>query len=638
MTETPQTTSDRPNPLASAFDAKTREAWHDLVLQALKGADFDKRMVAKTRDGIRIEPIYAPDQQGQTQSPPPGSAPFTRGTNRSVEGLGWQIHQFVTEADPQAANRTLLQDLEAGTNGVVLQIESPGQPGVKITSSSDFVTALTGSYLDLAPVQLKAGVDDLKIAQLFLDALPGLGADAGTVIAHANLDPIGNWARWGGTQECFDNALNAAMDWAKSARQTAGNLRTVHVDATVAHEAGASEGQELAYMAASLVTYLKAFERHGVAIDDAFAQLSFTLASDDDIFTSLAKLRAARRIICRIAEASGVSSQTLKSLFMTARTSQRMMAKRDPWTNILRVTVACAAAAFSGVTAITVLPFTWALGQPDKFARRIARNTQIICQEESSLGRVIDPAGGSWYVESLTNDLAEAGWKRFQDIEKAGGLVEVIASGTLQQEITAVRAQRDQDIAKRIQPLTGVSEFPILGGDGVKTEPWPAPPEAPKHSGIEPLSPHRLAEAFEALRDEADRITAQNNGKPPQVFLANIGRIIDHNTRSTWMKNLLAAGGIEALTNNGFADAKEAASAFSQSGASTACICSSDQLYAQHAEECAQLLKAGGASLVLLAGKPGEQEAALNAAGVDQYVFAGLDVVATLKELLKSTS
>ena len=635
MTDTSATPTTTLKPLASAFDGTDRESWRTLVEKALKGADFEKRMVATTADGIRIQPIYARDKN-QAADVAPGQAPFTRGTTPDVDGLGWQIHQLVSDADPQSANRVILDELEAGSNGIILQVACPGQPGVNLTSSGDVVTALTGAYLDYAPIQFKAGLNDVATAKLLLAALPGLGTDARGVCAHLNIDPVGNWARVGRLEDELDAALKTAIAVAKDARTTAPQLRTIHVDATLPHEAGASEGQELAYAASCLVTYLKAFENAGVSATDAFAQLAFTFAADDDIFTSLAKLRAARRIICRIGEASGIDKETLATLHITARTSERMLAKRDPWTNILRTTVACAAAAFAGTQAITVHPFTWTLGQPDIFARRIARNTQIVCQEESSLGRVLDPAGGSWYVEHLTDELAELAWTKFQDIERQGGLVASLKTGALQNEIADVRSQRDNDIAKRKQALTGVSEFPILGADGVTADPWPTSDSGCDTTDITPLTPYRFAEPFEALRDEADRLT-KNTGRAPQIFLANIGSIADHNARSTWVKNLLAAGGIEAVSNDGFENSDAAVAAFNSSGAKSACICSSDALYADHAEPTAKALKAAGADHVLMAGRPNDAEPRYKAAGVDQFLFAGLDVIATLQDLLKKT-
>jgi len=312
-----------------------------------------------------------------------------------------------------------------------------------------------------------------------------------------------------------------------------------------------------------------------------------------------------------------------------------MMAKRDPWTNMLRTTAACAAAAFGSADAVTVLPFTWALGAPDRFARRVARNVQLVLQEESSLGRVADPVGGSWYVEKLTAELAAKAWAPFQDLEAKGGIVAALTSGSLQDDIARMAAARAKAIATGRLELTGVSAFPLLGDDGVKVTPLPPSAQVTGKIEVRPLAPHSLAEPFEELRDRADKFAAAK-GERPRVFLASLGEIAEHNRRSTWAWNFLAAGGIEGLTNDGYKSAAEVAAAFKKSGARIACICSSDAVYEREAKETAKALKAAGANRVLLAGKPGEAEAALREAGVDGFLQADQDAVAALKELQKS--
>jgi methylmalonyl-CoA mutase len=401
----------------------------------------------------------------------------------------------------------------------------------------------------------------------------------------------------------------------------------------VAHSAGASEAQELAFMLASLVAYLRAAEMGGIAPSDALPKIDVALAADIDEFSTIAKLRAARRLIWRVADACG-AGDAAAAVTINCPTSYRIMAKRDPWTNILRTTIACAGAALGGADAILVLPFTFALGKPDNFARRVARNIQIVCQEESHLGRVNDPAGGSWYVENLTADMAKKAWEIFQDIEARGGLLACLQSGFIQETIAKTAEARARSVATIRQELTGVNAFPLLSDDGVHAEPWPrgSAPEVEPALTVAPLKAHRLGEAFEALRDAAD---AHGGFK---VFIASLGEIVDHNIRTTWTKNYLAAGGITALVSDGFKTAEAAAEAFRASGASAACICSSDAVNASLAEPAAKALKDAGARLILMAGRPGENEAALKAAGVDQFLFAGADAVATLGDLQKKLS
>jgi len=619
-------------PLASDFEAATRDQWLALVDKAIKGADFEKRLVTRTADGIRVEPIYVrAGSVARLQSAVPGHAPFTRGASETVQGLGWEIRQRVAAADPEAANREILSELEGGANGIVLEIEAPGQTGCRIASAADMTAALSGMRLDLAPLELRAGLGAADAAAQILSALPGLGIPAKSAQIFLGLDPIGSLARWGALPSPVQQALVETIALAREAHDEAPSVRTVRVDATVYHEAGATEAFEIAALGATLIAYLRMFEAAGIAPADALGQISFSVSSDTDIFATVAKLRAARHLIWRIADASGAGDGA-HDLHLSARASLRVMAKRDPWTNMLRSTLACAGAVLGGANAVTVLPFTAALGEPDDFARRAARNIQIVLQEESWLGRVLDPMGGSWYIEQLSEDMAKTAWGLMQEIEGKSGILAALDQGFVQDRIAADAAARAKAIATGRQELTGVSAFPLLGDDGVKVKPARKAPPVRGTEMVRPLAPHRLAEPFEALRDAADA-HAQKTGKGLEVFLASLGAVIEHTGRSTWVKNYLAAGGIAALTSDGYASADEAAKAFTASGASAACICSSDALYAEHAEATATALKAAGAKLLLMAGRPGDKEAALKTAGVDQFLFAGADAVATLKGL-----
>lgn len=619
-------------PLASDFEAATRDQWLALVDKAIKGADFEKKLVTRTADGIRIEPIYmrATADQGQ-QSALPGHAPFTRGASATVAGLGWEIRQAIRATDPDRANTEILTELNGGSNGVLLEIEAPGQAGCRIESAADMTTALRGMRLDLAPLELKAGLNANTAASHLLAALSGLDIPPKSAVIFLGLDPIGSLARWGTRPDSVTQTLADTIALVRDARAEAPAVRTVRVDSTIYHEAGATDAFELAALGGTLIAYLRMFEAAGVAPADALAQISFAVSTDTDLFASVAKLRAARRLIWRIADASG-AGDAAGSLHISARASLRVMAQRDPWTNMLRSTLACAGAALGGANAMTVLPFTAALGEADDFARRCARNIQIVLQEESWLGRVVDPMGGSWFIEALTDETAKAAWALMQEIEAKGGIIAALDQGFIQDRVAADAATRAKAIATGKQDLTGVSAFPQLGDDGVSVLPGaPVPPVLTKQM-VRPLVPHRLAEPFEKLRDASDAFVAKGNPEPA-VFLASIGAVIDHTGRSTWVKNYLAAGGIAALTTEGYASADEAANAFKASGATMACICSSDALNAEHAEATAKALKAAGAKFVLMAGRPGDKEAALKAAGVDQFLFAGADAVATLKGL-----
>jgi methylmalonyl-CoA mutase len=278
-----------------------------------------------------------------------------------------------------------------------------------------------------------------------------------------------------------------------------------------------------------------------------------------------------------------------------------------------------------------VLPFTLALGLPDRFARRVARNTQLVLLEESNLAKVMDPAAGSGGLEDLTDKLCRSAWTLFQEIEQAGGAWTALEQGLIQNKVAAVRAEREKAVARRRDALTGTSDFPdlaeapvsVLDVGPVAALPYPA---ALKFDALPSV---RLAEPFEKLRDASERMLAQS-GSRPKIFLANLGKPADFTARATFAKNFFEAGGIEAMTNDGFAGRDEMMAAFKSSGARLACLCSSDDVYAREAEGAAKALAAAGAR-VYFAGRPGEREQALRAAGIEGFVFAGCDVLAALQ-------
>jgi methylmalonyl-CoA mutase len=342
----------------------------------------------------------------------------------------------------------------------------------------------------------------------------------------------------------------------------------------------------------------------------------------------MAKFRALRKLWARVEEACGVAP---KAAYVAAETAWRMMTRRDPNVNMLRITMAIAAAGLGGADSITALPHTAALGLPDAFARRIARNTQLILLEESNLAKVADPAAGSGAIEDITGKMCAAAWSLFQEIEAMGGAWAALEQGLIQGKVAAVRAQRLEAVARRKDALTGTSDFPDLH------ESQPAvldvaniavPKEPAVAVAIEPLRRIRLAEPFERLREASDRILAER-GVRPKVFLANLGKLSDFTARAGFAKNFFEAGGIEAVTNDGFASYDAMLAAFKASGARLACLCSTDEVYAKEAITAAKAL--ADANHVYLAGRPRELDAALKAAGVGTFVYAGCDALATLR-------
>ncbi|MZD04550.1 methylmalonyl-CoA mutase, partial [Streptomyces sp. SID5785] len=579
----------------------THEQWQHLVAGVLRksgkevsAGEAEDTLSTAVEDGLRARPLYTAHDDAPAAGLP-GFAPFVRGSRPEGNALGgWDVRQQHTRADSAA----VLADLENGVTSLWLTVGGPA--GIAV---ADLPATLDGVYLDLAPIALDAGPATAEAAeQLFaLYAAKGVADDA--VRGNLGADPLGHEARTG---RSFD--LAPVLGLARRCAERHPSLRALTVDALPYHEAGGSAAQELGASLATGVAYLRALTDAGLSVEQALGQLEFRYAASADQFLTIAKFRAARRLWARVAEACGAPEAGAQ--LQHAVTSPVMMTRRDPWVNMLRTTIATLAAGVGGADAVTVLPFDHALGLPDAFARRIARNTSTILVEESHLARVIDPAGGSWYVERLTDELAHAAWEFFQEIERAGGQAAALGSRLVHDRIAATWAVRSARLAERREPVTGVSEFPLLAEQPVVREPV----AAPEGGGLPRV---RRDEAFEALRARSDTYLART-GARPKVYLAALGPAAAHTARLTFAANLFQAGGVEPVTEG----------TFEESGAREVCLCSSDQVYAELADETAGTLRAAGAAHVSLAGRPGSY------ADIDSYVFAGCDAVAVLSATL----
>ncbi|AXE89618.1 methylmalonyl-CoA mutase family protein [Streptomyces sp. Go-475] len=586
--------------LAGEFPDVPHEQWQRLVAGVLRksgkdveGAEAEEALSTALEDGLRTRPLYT---SHDTAPEPgfPGFAPFVRGGRAEGNTVGgWDVRQRHTTADRDA----VLADLENGVSSLWLTVGDGGIPVAELGR------VLDGVYLDLAPVALDAGRETESAARELLRLYEERGVARDAARGSLGADPLGYEARTG---QRGDTA--PATELARLCAAQYPGLRALTVDALPYHEAGGSAAQELGASLATAVAYLRELTEAGLSVEQACGQLEFRYAATADQFLTIAKLRAARRLWARVAEVCGAPRAGAQLQHVV--TSPVMMTRRDPWVNMLRTTIATLAAGAGAADAVTVLPFDHALGLPDAFARRIARNTSTILIEESHLARVIDPAGGSWYVERLTDELAHAGWEFFQRIERLGGMAAALRSGEVERDLAETWQARTARLAKRREPVTGVSEFPFLAEKPVVRE---SAPEQPSGG----LPRVRRDEAFEALRARSDaHLTA--TGSRPRIYLAALGPAAAHTARLTFAANLFQAGGIEPVTEGTFAD----------SGAREAVLCSSDALYEEQAAARAAELKEAGASHVFLAGRPGEYP------GVDAYVFAGCDAVAVLSATL----
>jgi methylmalonyl-CoA mutase len=605
---------------ASDFPAARREHWLKLVNGVLKGAPFEKRLVSRTYDGLTIQPLYP-------------RAADARPVAARAPGAPWAVMQRIDHPDPVAANEQARHDLENGATGLTIVCKgSINANGYGLNSSLETLERVfDGIYLDAGvTVDFNVAAETRDAAKNFAALVKKRGIAPEAVEMRAALNPLGHMAATGSAARPWTDLAPYFADLVNSLAADGFGGPFAVADGRVIHNAGGSEAQELAFALGCAVTYLRALEAAGVPLDAARRRIYFRLAADADQFLTIAKFRAIRKLWARVEAACGL---TPVPAYVSAETAWRMMTRRDPYVNMLRTTVAVFAAGVGGADAISVLPFTAAIGSPDAFARRVARNTQLVLLEESNLAKVSDPAAGSGAIEDLTQRLCAAAWTLFQEIETAGGAPAALEKGVIQEKVAATCAEREKNVARRRDALTGTSEFPDVHEAAVHVEDASPRPKngATESPAFVALPRIRLAQPFELLRDASDRVLAEK-GARPKVFLANLGKLADFTARALYAKNFFEAGGIEAVSNDGFASREDMIAAFKASSTKLVCLCSSDKIYTTEAAGAAKVLKAAGAAHLYLAGRPGELEAELKDAGVQEFIYVGCDVLTMLAD------
>lgn len=585
-------------PLGEGFEPHVRD-WETAAAAVLRKArKLDAEapdsqvwdaLASTSLDGITISALGTPHETADLPEPGmPGQAPFTRG--RTAGPAVWDIRARFADPDPARTREHIAGDLAGGVNSLWLTL-GPGA-----IEQGDVPALLEPVYLDLAPVILDAPHDPVLAANTFVQVLRDRGI---TPASGTNLgaDPLGARVREYGTDD-----MTVGTDVAKLASDI--GVRAIVVDGTAVHDAGASDVQELAYTMAAGVTYMRMLNAAGYDVNTAAALLEFRYAVTNEQFTTIAKLRAARRLWHRVCELSGVR-ENARGQVQHAVTSRPMMTRYDPTVNMLRTTVAALSAGVGGASSITVFPFDDALGLPEPFSRRIARNTGALLMAESHIAAVTDPAGGSHTTEKLTDDLARAAWTEFGQIEEAGGIEAVIADGTLADRIGDVAQKRDEQIATRTRPLTGVSEYPNSSEGSTQRRPAAGAPV------------RRYAEPFEELRDTPA-------SRP--VFLATMGSLADYTARVGYALNVFTAGGVTTREAGPTDSVEDVVTQWNkqrnESGTTVACLCGPDDAYRQWGAQLIEALREAGATRVLIAGR--------TQLDADDAVYMGADVLAFL--------
>jgi len=711
MSTTP-TVPPVPDRLLAEFPPVTREAWRKLVEAELKGAPFDKKMLTATPEGITLQPIYTPEDTAKLPfvNSFPGFAPFVRGSRASgAVKQGWDISQEITCSSPTDFNTTARNYLQRGLTALNMVLdqatrngadpdwgkpEEVGQGGLSIASLEDLTRALDGVDLAAAPIFIRTGASALPFATLLVALARLRKADLAQLRGCVEMDPLGVMAHEGRLPQSLAGAHDEMATLTRWAAANAPQLQTICVHSRAWHESGANAVQELAYALATAVEYLRAMNDRGLEINTVAPRLRFAITVGETFFTEIAKLRALRLIWARVVQALGGNADAQR-LSLHVRTSQWNKTVTDPYNNLLRTTVEAFAAVLGSCDSLQVGAFDEVVRTPDEFSQRIARNTQIILQKECNLDRVIDPAGGSYYIESLTGELATRAWTLFQEIEQQGGMSAALQAGVPQKAAAATADERLKNVARRRDSIVGVNQYAntkeqplaipavdhaafarrraqqvaehrtsldqnaaqavleklgnVLAQPGDKlfeacveaalagatlgeiTRVLRASDTAP--ATITPVCITRAAKSFEQLRAAMDAFAAKT-GTRPKVFLCNMGPLKQHKARADFSQGFLATGGYEVISPNGSNTPEEAVAAFAKSGARIAVICSTDDTYPALVPALVSGLRAQKSdALIILAGYPTEHIAAFKAAGVHDFIHLRANAAELLSQL-----
>jgi len=687
------------DPLAAGFPPVSLDQWRE---QASKG-DPGVEPVTELEDGIKAKWLYTrEDQVAPDPAGLPGKAPFVRGTR---SGRHWQIRQEQSHPDRTVANREILEDLNGGVTEITLRLdraarlgaapgseafaEQRGDDGVAISNLDDVSVVLDGVFLDLAPVALEAGAAFMPAAALLAAHWRETGIAPDKAVASFRADPLAALAREGSLPYSPEQGLEQAAWLAAETSRDYPGVRALGVDSTVYVEAGATAAWELGIALSTAVEHLRAGDAAGLDPSQVAHQIEFTLGVGPDQFLEMAKFRAVRRLWARVLEECGVAEGERHSATY-ARTSARMITWIDPWVNMLRVTTATFAAGVGGADGVTATPFDRALGEPGPIGRRIARNTQIVLQDESSLGRIADPLAGSWYGEALSDEVAKAGWRRFTEIEAAGGALAALRSGLIADSLAEAADRREDELIHRARVMTGVNEFPIIAGEG--TDPQPVDREAlarldagrsaerPELKGLEELAATapggRFAKAvslavsgaridemlaalsgrvadqgdgpdgansirpiearpdaapFEHLRSAVDAHES-SGGERPRMYLACMGAIATHVNFANWAKSFFEVAGIETVPSGALDGSDAQADVFREGGFQVVAVCAGrKEDPAEVAGLVAKLREAGATFVYMVNSTPGINEAS----GADEVVKNGVDMEVVLTAALE---
>ncbi len=700
--------------LLSEFPYPSYEQWRQLVEEQLKGASFDKKMLTPTLEGVTLQPIYRREdiEQIETTESLPGFSPYTRGSEPLGHIIGgWHVAQAIPCSSPKDFNEALQNDIERGQDAVNIPLDLAGQRGkdpdsageeevgcggVSVATADDLMTALQGIDLGNVPIYADTGSAALPFAILLMAAVHRTGKDPSKLRGIAGGDPLAQFVTESKLLTSPDQVFDEMAFLSRWAVENAPDLKTISVTDHPYNNAGASVTESLAFSLATAVEYLRQMESRGISVNDAASRIMFSFSVGSSLFMEIAKLRAARELWAQIIVAAG-GNDTARRMTIHIRTSSANVTEIDPYVNILRATGEAFGAVVGGCDSLHVGFFDQAVRQPDQFSRRIARNTQLILRHESHLDRIIDPAGGSYFIESLTNELAQKTWQLFQMVEKQGGMLKSLASGFPQGRCAETAAKRADAVAHRTDILVGVNRYaneneaPLESNTfdqkAFRTEraeklvlkkataeheaairlldkvqmmeavsdkkKMQALVEAAVHGAtlgeivsvlrtnssdcpsIESVKPFRPSEAFERIRRATD-LYRQRTGSVPEVFVASVGAYSKIKARQDFTVEFFHTAGYKVIAARGYGSTEEAARVAIASSAPIVVICSTDEAYPDIVPRLTEMVRDANANtIVIVAGFPLNEVEYYRSKGVDDFIHLKVDAIDVLTRLGK---
>ena len=700
-------------PLLAEFPPVSYDTWKSLVEAELKGAPFDKKMFTSTYEGITLKPIYRPEDGAKVAHAAslPGFAPFVRGTRAGgYVSQPWAVSQEIAASSPEEFNKAARHGVERGLTALNIVLDKAGRngadpdwpgaseyvgvAGLSIATLCDLDRALAGVDLESVPLFMRSGASGLSVGALLVALAKKRGANLAKLRGCVEISPLGILAHEGTLPQSLEAAYCEMAAFTAWAAKHAPQLQTVCIHTRAWHEAGGNAVQELAFGLATSLEYLRELNARGVDVEAAAPRMRFAFTVGSQFFMEIAKLRAARVLWARLVAALG-GSEAAQRASLHVRTSLFNKTVYDPYVNMLRTTVESFASVLGGCDSLQVGAFDEVARTPDEFSQRIARNQQLLLREECHLTKVIDPAGGSWFVETLTDDLARRAWALFQEIEKLGGMTKAMRGGWPQAEVAKVAAEKLKNVARRRDSVVGtnvyanVTEKPLdvpvkdmkpfqkLRAEQVAAARTAA--DIPQHkavlerlSGIvgkadtalfeacveavaagatlgeitrtvriqdkadapvKPVVLTRAASQFEKLR-KAVEAHAAKSGQRPRIFLANVGPLKQHKARADFSRGFFEVAGFEVIVPPGARTTDDAAAAALESGANAVCICSTDDTYPEIVPALVKALRAQKPNVfVILAGYPPEQVEAHKAAGVNEFIHIRANALEVLTQI-----